>query len=55
MFPGRGRALGSGRGQAVSDGNPESNLQARLLDNSDSEHTSDAVIGTGQQLSDGRY
>lgn len=54
MFPGRGRALGSGRGQAVSDGNPESNLQARLLDNSDSEHTSDAVIGTGQQLSDGR-
>lgn len=50
MFPGRGRTLGSGAGQAVSDVNSESNLQARLLD-SDSEHLSDA----GPQLSDARY
>ncbi|CAB4317316.1 unnamed protein product [Prunus armeniaca] len=54
MFPGRGRTLGSGRNTA-SDANSESNLQVRLLDNSNSEHPSDmAVIGTGQQLSDGR-
>ncbi|PQQ21324.1 rhomboid-like protein 15 [Prunus yedoensis var. nudiflora] len=54
MFPGRGRTLGSGRNTA-SDANSESNLQVRLLDNSNSENPSDmAVIGTGQQLSDGR-
>ncbi|XP_062005010.1 rhomboid-like protein 15 isoform X1 [Rosa rugosa] len=50
IFPGRGRTLGSAQGQAVSDVDSESNLQARLLDNSDSEHPSDA----GRQLSDGR-
>ncbi|XP_050383319.1 rhomboid-like protein 15 isoform X2 [Argentina anserina] len=49
MFPGRGRTLGSGAGQAVFDVNSDSNLQARLLD-SDSEHLPDA----GQQLSNGR-
>ncbi|XP_048432470.1 rhomboid-like protein 15 isoform X4 [Pyrus x bretschneideri] len=53
-FPGRGRTLGSGQ-STVSDADSESNLQARLLDNSNSERPSDvAVIGTGQQLSDGR-
>ncbi|KAM1514904.1 hypothetical protein ACFX10_014061 [Malus domestica] len=53
-FPGRGRTLASGR-STVSDVDSESNLQARLLDNSNSERPSDvAVIGTGQQLSDGR-
>ncbi|RXH76471.1 hypothetical protein DVH24_019359 [Malus domestica] len=52
-FPGRGRTLASGR-STVSDVDSESNLQARLLDNSNSERPSDvAVIGTGQQLSDG--
>ncbi|KAG2683209.1 hypothetical protein I3760_10G021800 [Carya illinoinensis] len=54
-FMGRGRTLGSGQSQIVSADNSDSNLQARLLDNSNQNHPSDvAAIGTGQQLSDGR-
>lgn len=55
-FMGRGRTLGSGQSQIVSADNSDSNLQARLLDNSNLNHPSDvATTGTGQQLSDGRY
>ncbi|XP_024027007.1 rhomboid-like protein 15 [Morus notabilis] len=54
-FPGTGRALGSGRTQTATADNSESNLQARLLDDSSPQRSSDtATIGTGQQLSDER-
>jgi hypothetical protein len=55
-FPGMGRTPGGGRSQMVSGGNSDSNLQARLLDNSSPDRPSDiAATGTGEQLSDGRY
>jgi len=55
-FPGMGRRPGGGRSQMVSGGNSDSNLQARLLDNSSPDRPSDiAATGTGEQLSDGRY
>ncbi|XP_059462427.1 rhomboid-like protein 15 [Corylus avellana] len=54
-FPGRGRTPGGGRSQMVSGGNSDSNLQARLLDNSSPDRSSDvAATGPGEQLSDGR-
>ncbi|KAI6673904.1 hypothetical protein NL676_001810 [Syzygium grande] len=54
-FPGRGRMLGSERGQMVSSQNSDYNLQARLLDNNGPEHTPGiAPVGSGQQLLDGR-
>lgn len=55
-FPGRGRMLGSERGQLFSSQNSDYNLQARLLDNNGPEHTPGiAPVGSGQQLLDGRY
>ncbi|GLT62579.1 hypothetical protein SLA2020_352020 [Shorea laevis] len=46
---------GGGRSQMASAGNSDSNLQARLLDNSSPDRPSDiAATGTGEQLSDGR-
>lgn len=52
-FPGRGRTLGSGQNTAV---NSDSNLQARLLDNSSPNNPSDiAAAGAGQRLSNERY
>ncbi|KAF5473996.1 hypothetical protein F2P56_005939, partial [Juglans regia] len=54
-FPGRGRTLGVVQSQTVSADNSDSNLQARLLDNSSPNHSLDvAATGTGQRLSDGR-
>ncbi|OMO68723.1 hypothetical protein COLO4_29456 [Corchorus olitorius] len=51
-FPGRGRTLGAGQNAAV---NSDSNLQARLLDNSNPNNTSDiAAAGAGQGLSNER-
>ncbi|XP_010247150.1 PREDICTED: rhomboid-like protein 15 isoform X2 [Nelumbo nucifera] len=53
-FPGRGRTLDSGRNQAASDINSASTLQARLLDDSTLDHSSErAESGIGQR-SDGR-
>ncbi|KAL5806315.1 hypothetical protein ACOSQ4_029048 [Xanthoceras sorbifolium] len=49
QFPGRGRTLGSGQLPVNSD----SNLEARLLDNSSPDRPA-AAIGTGEQLSDRR-
>lgn len=55
-FPGRGRALGSGQGQQPSAVTSDSNLQARLLDNSNRDHPSDpSAHGTAQRIPDGRY
>lgn len=55
-FPGRGRALGAGHGQTVPDVHADSNLQARLLDNSSSDHLSDTTgTGIGERVPDGRY
>lgn len=54
-FPGRGRTLGSGHGQTVPDVHADSNLQARLLDNSSSDHLSDTTgTGIGERVPDGR-
>lgn len=54
-FPGRGRTLGSERGQMVSSQNSDYNLQARLLDNNGPEHSPGIVpVVSGQQLLDGR-
>ncbi|XP_057959568.1 rhomboid-like protein 15 [Malania oleifera] len=54
-FPGRGRALGSGRSQTVPAVNSDSGLQARLLDDSSPDHPSDlAAAATAQHISDGR-
>ncbi|XP_021283556.1 rhomboid-like protein 15 [Herrania umbratica] len=51
-FPGRGRTLGSGQNTVV---NSDSNLQARLLDNSSPNNPSDiAAAGAGQRLSNER-
>ncbi|PON44920.1 Peptidase [Parasponia andersonii] len=53
-FPGRGRALGSGRTQTAPANDSDSNLQVRLLDESSPHPSETASTGTGQQLSDGR-
>ncbi|XP_030531718.1 rhomboid-like protein 15 isoform X1 [Rhodamnia argentea] len=54
-FPGRGRTLGSERGQMVSSQNSDYNLQARLLDNNGPEHSPGiAPVGSGLPLLDGR-
>ncbi|XP_057718564.1 rhomboid-like protein 15 isoform X3 [Arachis stenosperma] len=54
-FPGRGRTLGSGQGQAASALNSDSSLQARLLDNSSPDQPLDSSAhSTAQQLSGGR-
>ncbi|KAA8518415.1 hypothetical protein F0562_015889 [Nyssa sinensis] len=54
-FPGRGRALGAGRGQTVSTVSSDSSLQARLLDNSSSPNPSSDLAATGgQQILEGR-
>lgn len=55
-FPGRGRTLGSGQGQTASALHSDSNLQARLLENSSPDHPLDSSAhSTAQQLSEGRY
>ncbi|RWR85436.1 rhomboid protein Panut_RBL15 [Cinnamomum micranthum f. kanehirae] len=55
-FPGRGRTLGSTQNQAASAVNSDTSLQARLLDNSSTDHPSEAAaLSTGQHLSDGRH
>lgn len=49
-FPGRGRTLGS-----PSDSNPNSSLQARLLENNNTDHPLQTVENaSGELLSDGR-
>ncbi|KAL5545632.1 hypothetical protein UlMin_005319 [Ulmus minor] len=54
-FPGRGRTLSGVQNQTAAAGNLDSNLQARLLDNSDTQHPPNtARTVTGQQLSEGR-
>ncbi|XP_052174047.1 rhomboid-like protein 15 isoform X2 [Diospyros lotus] len=55
-FPGAGRTLGSASSQTASAGNPDSSLQARLLDNDNTtDHPSPTgESATGQQLTDGR-
>ncbi|KAJ1390692.1 Ubiquitin-associated domain [Sesbania bispinosa] len=54
-FPGRGRALGSGQGQMAS-GRSDSNLQARLLEDSSPNNPSDSAIpSTTQRLSEGGH
>ena len=55
-FPGRGRTLGSGQGQIASAVHSDSNLQARLLDNSSPDHPVDSsTLNSVQQVSSGRY
>lgn len=55
-FPGRGRTLGSTGSQVIPAVNSDSNLQARLLDDSNSDNSSNlGVTGTVERLSDGRY
>ncbi|XP_027350100.1 rhomboid-like protein 15 [Abrus precatorius] len=55
-FPGRGRALGSGQGQMASALHSDSNLQARLLEDSSPNHPLDSsALSTTQQLSEGRH
>ncbi|KAE9590770.1 hypothetical protein Lal_00023279 [Lupinus albus] len=55
-FPGRGRTLGAGQGQTASDLHSDSNLQARLLDNSSPNHPLDSpTLSTTQQLLGGRH
>lgn len=55
-FPGRGRTLGAAQGQIASGLNSDSNLQARLLEDSSPNHPSDsAILNTTQRLPEGRY
>lgn len=55
-FPGTGRTLGSGRNLNASSANPDSSLQARLLDSSNSpNHPSDTPATVPGQPMDGRY
>lgn len=55
-FPGRGRTLGSGLSRTPSEGSPNSSLQARLLENSNTDHPSQTRENArGQLVSDGRY
>lgn len=51
MFPGRGRTLGSGQSRTAP---ADSTLEARLLDNSNRDHSSD-VVATQQLVLDERY
>lgn len=54
-FPGSGRALGSGQSETVPAVNSDSNLQARLLDNSNPNHSSHlGVTATREPPLDGR-
>ncbi|KAI4348832.1 hypothetical protein L6164_009505 [Bauhinia variegata] len=54
-FPGRGRTLVSGMGQAASAVPSDSNLQARLLENSSPSHPLDSTtLNNSQQLPEGR-
>ncbi|CAL0310033.1 unnamed protein product [Lupinus luteus] len=55
-FPGRGRTLGASQGQTASDLHSDSNLQARLLDNSSPNRPLESpTLSSTQQLSGGRY
>lgn len=55
-FPGRGRTLGAAQGQIASGLNSDSNLQARLLEDSSPNHPSDsAILNTTQRLPEGRH
>jgi hypothetical protein len=55
-LPGRGRTLGAPQGQIVSGLHSDSNLQARLLDDSSPSHPSDsAILSTAQLSTEGRY
>lgn len=54
-FPGSGRALGSGQSETVPAVNSDSNLQARLLDNSNPNRSSHlGVTATREPPLDGR-
>ncbi|XP_061372110.1 rhomboid-like protein 15 [Gastrolobium bilobum] len=54
-FPGRARTLGSGQGQMASGPHSDSNLQARLLDDSNPNHPLDSSTrSTTQPLLEGR-
>ncbi|KAK7244715.1 hypothetical protein RIF29_39541 [Crotalaria pallida] len=54
-FPGTGRTLGAGQGQTASALRSDSNLQARLLDNTSPNHPLDSsTLSTAQQLPGGR-
>ncbi|KAK2364577.1 rhomboid protein [Trifolium repens] len=55
-LPGRGRTLGAPQGQIVSGLHSDSNLQARLLDDSSPSHPSDsAILSTAQLSTEGRH
>ncbi|TKY61870.1 Rhomboid protein 15 [Spatholobus suberectus] len=55
-FPGRGRTLSSGQGQMASHLHSDSNLQARLLEDSSPNNPVDSSTrSTTQQLSEGRH
>ncbi|KAE9585323.1 putative serine endopeptidase [Lupinus albus] len=55
-FPGRGRTLGASQGQMASHLHSDSNLHARLLDNSSPNHPLDSSsLSTNRQLSGGRH
>jgi len=43
-FPGRGRTLAAAQGQTASGFHPDSNLQARLLEDNSPNHLSDPAI-----------
>lgn len=55
-FPGRARTLSSGQGQNASGLHSDSNLQARLLeDSSPNLPPNSAILSTTQRLSEARY
>ncbi|GLT88378.1 hypothetical protein SLE2022_064050 [Rubroshorea leprosula] len=55
-FPGRGRTLGSSQNQTIPSANSDSSLQARLLDNSSPNRSSDvAAVGATEPHPDGRW
>ncbi|CAL5194386.1 unnamed protein product [Lathyrus oleraceus] len=55
-FPGRGRTLGAVQGQTASGLHSDSNLQARLLEDSSPDHISDSpIMNTTQRLTEGRH
>lgn len=55
-FPGRARTLGAVQGQNASGLHSDSNLQARLLEDSSPNSPPDSAIqSTTQRLSEGRY
>ncbi|CAK8544223.1 unnamed protein product [Lathyrus sativus] len=55
-FPGRGRTLGAVQGQTASGFHSDSNLQARLLEDSSPDHISDSpILNTTQRSTEGRH